>query len=218
MRYVPYMKLSFVAPALLLAAAACGGGKKSPTTVGNTSSAGATSGGLTVRSIDWLNRTYESGDAGPVTVKDGVYEYAMDGNGNVVSADYQPTDPDEYVERGSFEVGKPLFGDLDGDGAEEAVLVTYFNGGGTGRFTGVDVYAIRDGKEVVIGGIPGGDRGDGGIDDVQLEGKVVVVARMMAMEGDGACCPSKLQHERWSWDGKTFVEDEAARSLTDFGN
>jgi hypothetical protein len=213
-RYLPHMKQS-VAFAVLLAAAACGGGTQAPTTVGNTSVAGA--GGVTVRSIDWLNRSYDSGDAGQVTVKDGVYEYAMDGEGNVVAPDYEPTDPDEYVERGSFEVGKPLFGDLDGDGAEEAVLVTYFNGGGTGRFTGVDVYAIRDGKEAVIGGIPGGDRGDGGIDDVRLEGKVIVVSRMMSMEGDGACCPSKLQHERWSWNGNSFVEDEAARTLTDFG-
>jgi hypothetical protein len=39
---------------------------------------------------------------------------------------------------------------------------------------------------------------------------------MMSMEGDGACCPSKLQHERWSWDGKAFVEDEKARTLSDF--
>jgi hypothetical protein len=211
------MKQRVAFAVFLVAAAACGGGTRAPTTVGNHSAAGA-GGGLTVRSIDWLNRSYDSGDAGPVTVKDGVYEYAMDGEGNVVAPDYEPTDPDEYVERGSFEVGKPLFGDVDGDGAEEAVLVTYFNGGGTGRFTGVDVYAIRDGKEAVIGGIPGGDRGDGGIDDVKLEGKVILVSRMMSMEGDGACCPSKLQHERWSWDGKRFVEDEAARTLTDFGN
>ncbi|HUQ01759.1 MAG TPA: hypothetical protein VM261_04650 [Kofleriaceae bacterium] len=211
------MKLSLVSSALLLAAA-CGGGTKAPTTVGNNSAAAASNGGLTVRSIDWLNRTYEGADMGNVTVENGVYEYAMDGDGNVVAADYQPTDPDEYVERGSYEISKPLFGDVTGDGAEEAVLVIYFNGGGTGRFTGIDVYGIRDGKETVIGSIPGGDRGDGGIDDVQLEGKVIVVARMMSLEGDGACCPSKLQHERWSWDGKSFVEDEAARSTSDFAN
>lgn len=218
MRYLPQMKLSLASSALLsilAAAAACGGGAKPATTVGNNSSAGA--GGKTVHDIDWLNRSYDSGEVGQVTVKDGVYEYAMDENGNMVAADYEPKDPDAYVERGSFEVSKPLFGDLDGDGADEAVLVVYFNGGGTGRFTGIDVYGMRDGKEAVIGGIPGGDRGDGGISDVKLEGKVVVVDRMMSMEGDGACCPSKLQHERWSWDGKAFVEDEAARTLSDFG-
>jgi hypothetical protein len=212
------MKLSFGPPALLsllAAAAACGGGAKPPTTVGNNRAAG--SGGKTVHDIDWLNRAYDSGEVGTVTVKDGVYEYAMDENGNMVAPDYEPNDPDAYVERGSFEVGKPLFGDLDGDGADEAVLVVYFNGGGTGRFTGIDVYAMRDGKEAVLGSIPGGDRGDGGISDVKLEGKVVMVDRMMSMEGDGACCPSKVQHERWTWDGKAFVEDEAARSLSDFG-
>lgn len=214
-RYLLHMKLSLACSTLLLALAACGGGARQATTVGNNTATGGA--GVTVRDIDWLNRTYDSGDAGQVTVVNGVYEYAMDGNGNVVAADYEPKDPDEFVERGSFEVGKPIFGDVDGDGAEEAVLVTFFNGGGTGRFTGIDVYAMRDGKETVIGGIPGGDRGDGGISDVRLEGKVILVERMMSMEGDGACCPSKLQHERWSWNGSAFVEDEGARSLSDFG-
>lgn len=218
MRYLLHMKLSLASSALLsilAAAAACGGGAKPATTVGNTSSAGAS--GKTVHDIDWLDRAYDSGEIGQVTVKDGVYEYAMDEHGNMVAPDYVPADPDAFVERGSFEVSKPIFGDLDGDDADEAVLVIHFNGGGTGRFTGIDVYGMRDGKEAVIGTIPGGDRGDGGISDVALEGKVVAVQRMMSMEGDGACCPSKLQHERWTWDGKAFVEDQAARTLSDFG-
>ena len=214
MRYLPHMKLALASSALLVAVAACGGGARPPTTVGN--SAGGGGGGATVRSIDWLNRSYDSGDMGQVTVVNGEYEFAMDEEGNMVAPDYEPTDPDAYVERGSFSVSPPIFGDVDGDGAEEAVLVSHFHGGGTGRFSGIDVYAIRDGKDVVLGGIPGGDRGDGGISDVRLEGQVIVVDRMMAMEGDGACCPSKLQHERWTWDGKAFVEDEAARTLSDF--
>jgi hypothetical protein len=213
MRYVVHMKLTIAG--FLTLVVACGGGAKPPTTVGNHAGNGA-AGGKTVRDIDWLNHTYDSGDMGNVTVVNGEYEFALDENGNTVAPDYEPTDPDAYVERGSFAVSPPIFGDVDGDGAEEAVLVSYFNGGGTGHFTGIDVYAMRDGKEVVLGGIPGGDRGDGGINDVQIEGKVILVDRMMSMDGDGACCPSKLQHERWSWDGKAFVEDEKARTLSDF--
>lgn len=189
----------------------CGGKARPAGTVGN--SAGAATG---VRAIDWQNRTYDSGDGGPFTVVNGVHEFAFDGDGNPVGPDYEPKD-DEYVERGSFEVGQPVYGDLDGDGAEEAVIVTYYNGGGTGRFTGIDVYSIRDGQPVVLGGIPGGDRGDGGIDTVELDGAIVVVGRLMSVEGDGACCPSKLARERWRWSGSAFVEDEAARVVEDFG-
>jgi len=209
------VKLSLVSSALLLAAA-CSSSTK-PAAKGRKNTSGGAS-GVTVRSIDWRNRTYDSSDIGPITVKDGVYEYALDGEGNVVAPDYMPTNPDEYVAHGSFKVTEPVFGDLDGDGTEEAVLVTCLNGGGTGRFSHIGVYAIRDGKETVIGGIPGGDRGDGGIDDVKLQGKVLIVSRMMSMADDGACCPSKLQHERWSWNGTGFVEDEAARTMSDFGN
>ena len=43
----------------------------------------------------------------------------------------------------------------------------------------------------------------------------MLVDRMMSQEGDGACCPSKLQQERWAWKGGAFVEDEAARRLVD---
>ncbi len=218
MRYPPHMTTTFASLTLLCAlaaAAACGGGTRPPATVGNDTVSGG-AGGKTVRDVDWMNRTYESGDMGPVTVVNGEYEFAFDGNGNVVAADYEPADPDEYVERGSFGVGTPTYGDVDGDGAEEAVLVTYFHGGGTGRFSGIDVWTMKAGKETLLGGIPGGDRGDGGIAGVRFDGRVVVVDRMMSQDDDGACCPSKVQIERWSWDGKAFVEDEAARKLENF--
>lgn len=218
MRYLPHMQQTFASIALLstLAAASCGGGAKNPpTTIGNSGT--AATGGETVRDVDWMNRTYDSGDLGPVTLANGAYAFAFDENGNEVAADYEPADPDAYVERGELSVSAPTYGDLDGDGREEAILVTHFYGGGTGRFTGIDVWTMKDGKETLLGSIPGGDRGDGGIANVAVDGKVVVVDRMMSMEEDGACCPSKVQIERWSWDGKAFIEDEAARKLEDFG-
>ena len=103
------MKLALVST---LALAACGGGTKAPATVGNHTATGG--GGASVRDIDWLNRAYDSGEVGSVTVVNGEYEFAMDENGNMVAPDYQPADPDAYVERGSYSVGPPIFGDVDG--------------------------------------------------------------------------------------------------------
>lgn len=198
----------------LLALTACGGRAAAPTAVANHTA--TTAGGLTVRAIDWQNRTYTQGGAAiGYPVVDGEYAYALDEDGKIVAADYQPKDPDAYVERGWFMVAKPVFGDVDGDGAEEALIITFENTGGSGQFTMIEVYTIRGGQEVVLGHIPGGDRGDGGISDVSLDGRTVVVDRLHAADGDGACCPSKLQRERWQWDGAAFVEDEAARVLTD---
>jgi hypothetical protein len=195
----------------LVSSGACGGPAPGGATIANTT---ATAPGAepSVRSVDWLNRTY-----GSVTVVDGEHEYALDEDGNQVAPDYQPKDPDGWVERGSFRVAPPVYGDVTGDGAEEAIIISTENSGGTGQFDGIEVYAMRGGQPVVIGGIPGGDRGDGGISDIAIEGNIVVVQRMASQEGDGACCPSKLQTERWTWNGSTFIEDEAARKLEDFG-
>jgi len=150
-----------------------------------------------IRAIDWMNRTYVQGDA-RYTVAGGQVETEL---------------ADDL--HGFFSVTPPVFGDLTGDGAEEVVIITLEHLGGTGMFTSVDVYGMVEGAEAVIGTIPGGDRGDGGIADVQIDGNAVAVDRYLSLEGDGACCPSQLQHERWTWDGTTFVENEAARTVTE---
>lgn len=153
-----------------------------------------------IRGIDWMNRTYVQGDA-RYTVVGGQIETEL---------------PDDL--HGFFSVTPPVFGDLTGDGADEAVIITLEHLGGTGMFTSVDVYGLVGGTEVVIGTIPGGDRGDGGIADVQIDGAAVTVDRYLSVEGDGTCCPSQLQHERWTWDGTAFVEDEAARTVGPHGD
>jgi hypothetical protein len=203
--------MKLVSVALLSCLAACGGTSKPATGLGNT---GDAPGAASVRTIDWANRTYESGD-GTFTVKDGEASFAFDENGNEVPPDFEPSDPDAFVERGYFNVAPPIYGDVTGDGVEEALIIHTYNGGGTGQFDGIDVYAMKDGQPVVIGGIPGGDRGDGGLSDATVEAGVVHVNRMMSMDGDGACCPSKLQQEVWKWNGTAFVEDEGARKLID---
>ncbi|MBK9030756.1 MAG: hypothetical protein IPL61_05350 [Myxococcales bacterium] len=203
------MKLALIS-STLLTLAACGGGARS-TAVANTGGATAPAG---LRAIDWANRTYEVGE-GSFTVVNGEAAFAFDEDGNEVAGDYQPTDPDAFVERGYFTVQPPVFGDVTGDGVEEALIVSVYNGGGTGQFDGVDAYGLRDGQPVVIGHLPGGDRGDGGLYDIKVEGGAVVVERMMSGPEDGACCPSKLQVERWAWQGGAFVEDEAARTMID---
>jgi hypothetical protein len=202
---------------LLLMIAACGAPATpaATTTPTNTTAAPA---GNTVHDIDWLNFTYRAGIGEmeeQYTVVDGELEFAYDMEGNRVAPDYEPANPDEYIERGYFQVAAPEFGDLDGDGADEALIISVHNTGGTGQFDAITVYTMRDGGPAILGHIPGGDRGDGGISSASIADGAVVVERMMSQEGDGACCPSKAQHERWTFQGGAFVEDESARRLTD---
>lgn len=199
---------------LIVTLAACGGARHASAPIGNTAAPSAAPTG--VRAVDWANRTYVSDGegGGGYTVTDGYYEFAYDAEGNEVPGDYQPTNPGEYVERGSFSVGPPVYGDVTGDGADEAIIVTSWTGGGTGHFTGISVFGMQGAAPVELGGILGGDRGDGGVADVHLDGAVVIVERYRSGDDDGACCPSQIAHERWRWADGAFVEDEAARTIT----
>lgn len=197
------MRRTFACTFVMFALAACGGSSKPAVSSGGGPSAkiGVTS----IRSVDFQNRTYDNTDAGAITVVNGEAEIEID-----------PEMPDMH---GWFNVGAPVYGDIDGDGAEEAIVITSFNGGGTGTFTSGEVYALREGQGVVkLGEIPGGDRGDGGLDDIRIEGGKILVDRNLSTEDDGACCPSKLTKEVWTWNGSAFVEDEAARQTVDNPN
>jgi hypothetical protein len=202
---------------LLLTLAACGAPPAATTTTPPTNTTTVPS-GKTVHDVDWLNFTYTAG-IGEVeekyTVVNGELEFAYDMDGNQVAPDYVPANPDDYVEHGYFQVAAPEFGDVDGDGLDEAMIVSVLNTGGTGQFDAITIYTMRGGEPAILGQIPGGDRGDGGISSATITDGAVLVERMMSQDGDGACCPSKAQHERWSWQGGAFVEDESARELTD---
>jgi hypothetical protein len=112
---------------------------------------------------------------------------------------------------GSYHVDPPLFADIDGDGTEDAVISAVTATGGTGHFSEINVYTVRDHQVVDLATITGGDRGDGGIRNVRLDGTAIVVERNVLADGDGLCCASQFQRERWIWKSGALVEDVAAR-------
>jgi len=165
-----------------------------------------------IRDVDWRNRTYDLGDEGSFTVTNGDLDFVYDAQGNKMSADefarrYPALEPDA---RGYFTATPPVFADVDGDTADEAIVTTTLNTGGTGRFSTIWVFRMDHGSPVALGTIPGGDRADGGIDGVTAEADgTVVVDRYVG--GEGACCPTATVRERWRWRAGDFVEDEARR-------
>ena len=78
----------------------------------------------------------------------------------------------------TLEVTDVVYGDLDGDGMDEAVAVTDCNTGGTSWFFDGFVYAMRNGKPVLLSRIQGGDRANGGIRAVRIEGGLLLVERL----------------------------------------
>jgi hypothetical protein len=157
---------------------------------------------VSVRSIDWKNRTYrfpsedEGGDplfAGEYPVIDGVYNWDR-GNGD----------------HGWFAVENVVYGDVDDDGSDDAIVTVRLNGGGSGKFDSALVFVAREDAVVWVGDVPGGDRASGGLRDVRVVDGRIVVQRFLS---NSACCPEKLQIELWSFNGTAVAEDPSARKL-----
>jgi hypothetical protein len=157
-----------------------------------------------VRTVDWQNRTYVLDELGPVTVTHGHADFGLSDDNKVA---------DGGAGNGSYSVERPLFADLDGDGVEDAVISSVLSTGGTGHFSEVRIYTVRAAQIVELGAIPGGDRGDGGIRRIALDGQAVIVDRNVLAEGDGVCCASGARRERWVWRAGEMVEDKAARRV-----
>jgi hypothetical protein len=128
--------------------------------------------------VDFMNGfTYNTGfDFGPgeATVADGFHE-----NGEFGDIDYY-----------WFGVTQVELGDLDGDGSDEAIVATSWNGGGSGFFDSVTAYRLVDGMVTEAGRGLFGDRADGGIYDVRIEDGVAQVWSFSTTLG--ACCPNEI--------------------------
>lgn len=84
---------------------------------------------------------------------------------------------DDWVQESSIEGFQvtPAFGDLTGDGVEEAALLVYYGMGGSGSFTGVFVYSLDGGAPRRIAAVKGGDRAEGGIKSARIAGGQLIV-------------------------------------------
>src|SRR5260370_4967201 len=73
---------------------------------------------------------------------------------------------DDYV---SFDVTNVVYRDLNGDGLDEAVVLTNCNTGVTGQFDEGFLYSMRNGKPVMLLRIHVGDRASGGSRSLKIE-------------------------------------------------
>lgn len=100
--------------------------------------------------------------------------------------------------------GFRLVGDLDQNGAEEAVAHLSYSSGGTGNFGYLAVMGRRDGNIVqkAIGLL--GDRVQ--VLEAHIAGRSVVLDVLQAGPDDGMCCPSQLATRVFSIHSRELVE------------
>jgi hypothetical protein len=137
-----------------------------------------------IHGVDFKNFTYEPMCAGEsaskVRVRNGEYARAA-------------ADDPLYVNVVAIE-----YGDLTGDGKDEAVILSNCNTGGTGQFTEGFVYTLRNGKPSLLGRVPGGDRADGGLRSIKVEGGNLVVEFNDPDKAAGACCSEGIVIQKYS--------------------
>jgi hypothetical protein len=154
-----------------------------------------------IHSVDFKNFTYApfciSDEAENVTVKDGEFS--------------RETQEDGYVDRYYFSVFGISYGDLNGDGRDEAVVLASCNTGGTGNFSEGFVYKMAAGKPVLAARIPGGDRAYGGLHAARVENGLLVVESNDVGAMGGACCPEFRITTRYKLVGGKIVQQGAAR-------
>lgn len=153
-----------------------------------------------IHSINFKNFTYQpfctdlagNGKMEKITVKNGEF-----------SREKKQAD---YVDRFYFEVRRVTYGDLTGDGKDEAVVLSNCNTGGTGQFTEGFIYGITGGKVALLARIPGGDRADGGLRMLTVENGLLVVEANDSQVNSGACCPEGSITQKQKLQGGKLVD------------
>ena len=103
-----------------------------------------------------------------------------------------------------FKVIDVIYGDLDGDGRDEAAVSTLDNTGGTGQFTDVTIYAMKAGRASPVTSHGIGDRADGGVYDARISGRRLIIDRF-GQENSGACCPTYIEQNVLNLRGRKLV-------------
>lgn len=100
-------------------------------------------------------------------------------------------DESQYL---TFHVGAVQYGDLDGDGDEEAAVQTGFSTGGTGQFGSLTIWDIDGARVVARDSVGTGDRANGGLAHFDIRSGQIITENFDTDRG--ACCPNMVRQAR----------------------
>lgn len=143
-----------------------------------------------------MNATYRGINDTPVSLVDGEWQ----GEPYIEGGASRPT----VGLAGNFS----LYGDVDGDGADEAVALIWSSSGGSGTFDYISVMD-RDAQGVVVntGTAPLGDRVK--VQSAEVADGRIVIDVIQAGPQDAACCPGQKVRRIFNLYGARLVEMES---------
>jgi hypothetical protein len=108
------------------------------------------------------------------------------------------------------------YGDITGDGNDEAIVTLYAELGGNSSYSDVYLYSLTKNQPTLLWKFMTGDRADGGLKKIYPEsGDLVIelfgvgtkIGSLESREDVADCCPKHFTRTRYKWDGKYFRQD-----------
>jgi len=104
-------------------------------------------------------------------------------------------------------VDSVTYGDLDGDGVEEAVVALNYSTGGTSNWDYLYVYKLENGRAALLARMETGSRGYGGLVKVSIRDGLLIVDFADPERRVGDCCSEGYIRVHYRWRKGRFHED-----------
>ena len=135
-------------------------------------------------------------------------EYVESGEVKLVKGKASVDDPDGKVTVSLTDF--VAFGDLNGDGSEDAAAVLVTSAGGTGSFYELAAVISRQEKPAHLGSVQLGDRII--IESVSIAGGRVIVRMIVHKRDDPQCCPTSHVNKTYELKGSQLLEIAPAQN------
>lgn len=121
------------------------------------------------------------------------------------SGELKPThSKPDMVEEMGVTLQSIAYGDVTGDGGEEAMVVLSMSTGGSAIPHATYIYGLEKDKPKLLWAFSTGDRAQGGLRQVYAEKGGLVIERYSPINSKGDCCPTLFIRARYKWQDKHF--------------
>jgi hypothetical protein len=113
---------------------------------------------------------------------------------------------DESLPDGYLMISSVTYGDLNGDGRDEAVVDLLCSTGGTANWHYLYVFTLMNGSPRLLGRLRSGSRADGGLLKVGIEKNTLVLDFADTDRRIADCCSEGYIRVRYRWQAGRFIE------------
>jgi hypothetical protein len=164
-----------------------------------------------IRAVDFRNHTFPwypsflKSASREITLSDGKLEIEEDRRAGIANL--------------SLELEDISYAKLTGDASEQAI-VTLAGLTGVNRFVGaVFIFGLQNGKPGLIWKHETGDRAEGGLRRLAVDGETLILEEYTRSEGDGGlCCPKQFRRSEYKWNGRTFEQIKSQTLPNEYSN